>query len=381
MGITRTIERKAKRALIRVLTSVVKTEAMTRDEILDLAPRRVLVIRQHNQMGDMLLAVPAFRAIKEAFPAAEVGVLTAKINRGVLLNNPYVDHLLTYGAKDPFGMIGLVRNMRRRHYDLVIVLHTVSFSFTSAVLGLMSGARARVGSTSEPFGNTMSRSFYHLDLPLPTSGELAGMNEAEHNLYPLQALGIHTEDISPLLVPDDNNTAWANQFFSSHAADDRLTVTVHPGAGKTQNIWPPQKFAEVVNLLAEKVPINLFVLEGPRDARPVSEFCQLVPAPLSVVRGHSIGDVAALMQKSDLVLCNDTGVMHVSSAAGARTLAVFGPTDPVRWAPRCTNLHIVRAANGDLDGLESTAVLDKALRALGDVRGSVQGAQRDGKRD
>jgi ADP-heptose:LPS heptosyltransferase len=71
------------------------------------------------------------------------------------------------------------------------------------------------------------------------------------------------------------------------------------------------------------------------------------------------------MQNSDLVLCNDTGVMHVASAAGARTLAVFGPTDPVRWAPRCPNLHIVRAKDGNLAALSATQVFEKTMSVLG----------------
>ena len=73
------------------------------------------------------------------------------------------------------------------------------------------------------------------------------------------------------------------------------------------------------------------------------------------------------MLESDLVLCNDTGVMHVSVAAGARTLAVFGPTDPKRWAPRSKSLHIVRGSDGNLAEITPDTVLAAALALLGET--------------
>lgn len=364
MGMIKTIERRGKQLLASALTRVIRTTRATRDEILATPPRRIIVVRQQNQMGDMLLAVPAFRAIKETFPEAEVTVVSAPINRDVMINNPYVDRVLTYNSRDPLAIPHLIGDMRRVRADLLIVLHTVSFSFTSAVLGLLSGARYRVGSTSSPFGSRMSEAFYHLELPLPSESELATMNEAQHNLYPLAALGMRTDDIRPLLVPTSSETKWAQGFVADHTRATARKLAVHPGAGKVENIWQPERFAEVVNLLAEQIPIDLVVIEGPRDADPVATFCALARPSNTVLRGRSIGDVAAVMQACDLVLCNDTGVMHVAGAAGARTLAVFGPTDPNRWAPRCDNLHIVRSPNGSLAGVTPNEVYERALALL-----------------
>ncbi len=369
MGVIKTIETEGKRLLVEVLTSVVNTPSATRDELLATPPKRILVIRQHNQMGDMLLAVPALRAIKESIPDVEVTLLTGRINRDVMLGNPYVDRVLTYNPRNPLSWSAMIREMRRARHDIVIVLHTVSFSFTSAMLGLISGSRWRVGSTSAPFGNKMSEAFYHFELPLPSQRELDNMNEAEHNLYPLAALGIRTDDISPLLVPTESEKRWANAFVEGNSEPGTTRLAVHPGAGKAENIWPPERFAEVVNLLADRIRLSLIVIEGPRDAEPVERFCRLASPQHTVLRGRSIGDVAAVMQGCDLVLCNDTGVMHVAGAAGARTLAVFGPTDPSRWAPRCPSLHIVRSEDGSLAGLRPTEVFERALSIMERKRG------------
>ncbi len=365
MGVTKTIERRGKRLLVGLASRLVKTTPMSSEEIRAANPKRILVVRQQNQMGDQLLAIPAYRAIKESLGSVELSVITAPINRDVLLNNPYVDHVFTYNNRDLAGTIRMIRDIRGMRYDLAIVLHTVSFSFTSALIGLLSGARIRVGSTSDPFGNSLGGAFYHLELPLPEARELAQMNEAEHNVYPLRALGIDTRDLSPIVVPGPASLSFAREFLGRTTKPDRKRIVVHPGAGKAANVWPPSNFAEVVNRLAARVEFDLCVVRGPRDAHAVEEFGRAVRVPYALLEGRPIGDVAAVLRSSDLVLCNDTGIMHVSCAVGAATLAVFGPTDPVRWAPRCANLTVVRAKDGDLRQLDPGSVLEGVLRLLG----------------
>ena len=350
---------------MRALGAIIRTPQKNRAEIFAEPPRRILVIRQHNQMGDMLLAVPAFRAIKETFPGAHVALVSAPINRGVLDNNPYIDEVFNYESKKWFGIVGMVRRLRKARFDLVIVLHTVSFSFTSAALALLSGARYRIGSTSVPFGHTLGRSFYHLELPLPTEAELDAMSESEHNLYPLRAVGIDTGDLSPLIVPSAENQEWVRGFLHASPGGAVKRIALHPGAGKAENIWPYENFADVIRRLSQAMAIDLTLIQGPRDAETVAAVAAQLDVPVRVLRARPIGDVAAAFQQCDLVLCNDTGVMHVAAASGATTLAVFGPTDPHRWAPRCDNLNVVRGEGGDLSQVTPAMVAERALALLG----------------
>jgi len=364
VGFVKTIERKSKRALMRCVTGVVHTGKRTPEDILRSGLRRVLIIRQHNQMGDMVLAIPAFRAVKESLPGCELGVVTSGINRDVLINNPYVDDLYVYQKKNLFSVPRLILDVRRRRYDLVIVLNTVSFSFTSAVLALLSGARFRAGSSTRPFGNRIGSSFYHLELPLPDGTELETMNETEHNLYPLGLLGFKTDDLSPLIAPPEASEAWAEKMIAERSRPVDLKIVVHPGAGKRENIWAPEKFAAVVDRIHNRKSVSLFIVQGPRDAETVESFTRAVSVAGTILTGRSIGDVAAVMKRADLVLCNDTGTMHTSCAVGARTLAVFGPTDPKRWAPRCPNLFAVQAPEGRLELLSEETVYRKAMEIL-----------------
>jgi ADP-heptose:LPS heptosyltransferase len=364
MGFLKTVERRSKRVLMSLISRIVHTEKRTPEDIMRSRPQRILIIRQHNQMGDMVLAIPAFRAVKESLPECKVGVVTAMINRDVLINNPYVDILLVYNKKSPFSIFRLLSAVRRSRFDLVIVLNTVSFSFTSAMLALLSGARFRAGSSTQNFGNRIGPSFYHVELPLPGEEELRPMNETEHNLYPLRLLGFDTQDLSPLIVPPVDSEKWAEGWIAGHGHGGELTIVVHPGAGKAENIWAPEKFATVVDRIHQMKKARIFVVQGPRDERTVAAFVRSVSPPCTVLAGRSIGDVAAVMKRADLVLCNDTGTMHVSCAVGARTLAVFGPTDPKRWAPKCPNLYAVQAPQGRLELLTEESVQRKASEIL-----------------
>ncbi len=364
MGFLKTLERKSKRALMHSIARIVRTEKRAPESIRRSRPQRILIIRQHNQMGDMVLAIPAFRAVKESMPGCRLGVITAVINRDVLVNNPYVDYLFVYQKKNPFSILRLILAIRRNRFDLVIVLNTVSFSFTSSVLALISGARFRVGSSTRSFGNRIGSSFYHLELPLPVEEELESMNETEHNLYALGPLGIKTDDLSPLIEPPAVSARWAERLVAEKCRHGELKVVVHPGAGKKENVWAPEKFAAVVDRIQKVKSICLFVVQGPRDRETAEAFVRAVTLSSTIIVKRSIGDVAALMKRADLVLCNDTGTMHAACSVGARTLAIFGPTDPKRWAPKCSNLYAVLAPEGRLELLSEDAVFDKAKDIL-----------------
>jgi heptosyltransferase II len=360
MGRVKTIERLGKRGLMRFVGRFLRARPLSPAEFRALRFERILVVRQHNQMGDMMLATPALRAIRETYPQAKIGIVTSTLNRGVLANSPFIDRVFTYDKRRPGSHLAMLRDLRREKCDLAVVLHTVSFSFTTLMLAVVSGARVRIGSTSAQIGDALTGTYLNITLPLPDPAQLAAMNEAEHNLFPLRYVGITTDDLAPLIVPGAASERWADGFASACWTPGTVKLAVHPGAGKTENIWKPENFAAVVDALARAWALSLAIVQGPADAETVRAFEAACGVRGTVVRGRSITDVAALMQRADLVLCNDTGVMHVACAAGARVLGIFGPTDPVRWAPRSPGLRIVRAPGGDLRALEPAMVVREA---------------------
>jgi ADP-heptose:LPS heptosyltransferase len=362
------IERKGKVVLARALAPVLRASAVVPDRIEYSRIERLLIIRQHNQMGDMLLAVPALRGIRNRFPRARITLVAASINSEVMHGNPYVDEVLTWSKKrnwrEPFAFFRFIAALRRRRFDMVIVLNTVSFSVTSMLLGAVSGAGLRAGSTSAPFGNDLTAVYYDIELPLPSKDELSRMHESEHNLYPLSAIGIEESDLSSILVPSGAQEEDCENFISAAFGTGARYAVVHPGAGKVQNIWPPERFAEVVDYLQEKHSIPSVAVRGPVDGEVFSRFLGSCRSSPQVISCPDIGFAGALMRRAALCICNDTGVAHIAGAVGARCIEIFGPTDPRRWKPVSDKVTAVRGSDTAMESVSTDDVITMIDRIL-----------------
>ncbi|MDD4856891.1 MAG: glycosyltransferase family 9 protein [Candidatus Krumholzibacteria bacterium] len=362
------IERAAKTALARFVSVFLSRKKIDADELARMRVERLLVIRQHNQMGDMLLAVPAFRGLRARFAGARITVVAAPINADVMRRNPYVDEVLVYAKEEnrrnPFGLARFVAGLRRRRFDAVIVLNTVSFSVTSMMLAVASGARVRLGSTSRPFGHDLAARFYHLELPLPGREELARMHESAHNIYPLSAIGVRERNLASTLVPLPEEERDCDRFIAASFGEGARFIVVHPGAGKRQNMWPAERFAAVAAALRERFRAGTVVVSGPVDAEALAAFLVASGPDAIVISRPSVGFLGALMKRSALTLCNDTGIMHVAGAVGSRCVAVFGPTDPARWKPINDTVVAVKDESGNVESVGADGVIEAAVALL-----------------
>jgi ADP-heptose:LPS heptosyltransferase len=361
-------ERRGKRLLARSLAPLLGARGPVPDQLDPQRIGRLLVIRQHNQMGDMLLAVPALRGIRRRFPSARITLIAAPINAAVVENNPYVDEVLTWSKersrRDPLALPRFIAWLRRRRFDLVIVLGTVSFSVTSMLLAAVSGARVRAGSTGLPFGVDLARRYYHIELPLPAPAELASMHESEHNLYPLAALGVVEHDLSSLLVPSPAEERDAAGFARIALGGPGRYIVVHPGAGKAANVWPPERFARAAGELCLGGGFSCAAVRGPVDGPVFDRFLAAGDIAPQVLSMPPVGMLGALMREAAVCLCNDTGVAHIAGAVGARCVEVFGPTDPSRWKPVSPLVTAVRAPDGDIGAVTVEEVVEAAGRLL-----------------
>jgi heptosyltransferase-3 len=380
--VRRSIERASKIALARFVTALVPRRTIAASDLTRLDVGRLLVIRQHNQMGDMLLAVPAFRGLRARFPRARISVLAAPINADVMRRNPYVDEVLVYAKashrRNPLEFVQFVRELRRRRFDLCIVLGTVSFSVTSMLLAVASGARVRVGSTSRPFGHDLASRAYHLELPLPSAGELAGMHETEHNLYPLAAIGVRESDLVSALVPSAGEEGDCERLVAASFGPGRGFIVVHPGAGKRANRWPPERFAEAASALGDRFGLGIVGVRGPVDAEALDAFLRACRSAAVVLSSPPVGLLGALMKRSAITLSNDTGIMHVAGAVASRCVAVFGPTDPARWKPVNASVVAVRAPDGNVASVGVGEVVAAAAALLDGREGHERDREADG---
>jgi len=363
-GIARRLERASKRGLARALARLRPATTVSAAHIRALPVRELLVVRQHNQMGDMVCALPALHALRRAFADARLTFVAAPLCEELLEGHPDIDRLLVFRkreARRPPHLAAFLHALRTPRPDLAVVMSTVSFSTTSALLCWASGARCRVGASSLPFGSELSRAVFHFELPPGPDG----VPEVEHNLAPLRALGIESPCELPHLEASTDAKSAARVFVEGAAPGDGPLVVVHPGAGKLPNLWPVDRFAAALAVLQRDHGARIVATEGPSDAAVVEALRQRLPG---VARWSApLGATMGLLHMADVVLANDTGIAHVAAALGRPTVVVFGPTDVQRWKPPGEHVLAVAASSGFVADVAVDSVLD-AVRVVLDTQ-------------
>lgn len=337
--------------LVRHLAGLWRKPRLGAEELLRLQPETVLLVRQHNQMGDMICATPVLRALRETFPAAVIILVTAPVNVEVVRHNPHVDRILVFDQKlwhRPWRLFAFLQDLRRLRAEVAFVLGSVSFSITSAALALLSGARWVVGPDSRPYGWDLSARAFSLQMP---SHPETDMPAIQHNLAPLQAIGITTPDLDPVVVPAPEEEAVAEGIMGKLGLVKGFWA-LHPGAGKKQNIWPADRFAAVAARAVGRGQ-KILVLHGPADCQALEDFRRALPAEaaagVAIAPSTPVGVGAALLARAGRLLCNDTGIMHLAGALRVPTVALFGHTDPAIWKPPFSGVVALRSPGRSAD--------------------------------
>ena len=120
-------------------------------------------------------------------------------------------------------------------------------------------------------------------------------------------------------------------------------VIIHPGSGSAHKCVAPEILATVVVAvqISGATPV---ILEGPADREPVERLLRSCVNPPIVLKGLDVLTVAGVLAQARLFVGQDSGVTHMAGLMGVRTVALFGPTDPARWAPRGAHVTVVQGA-------------------------------------
>jgi len=302
----------------------------------------VLLVRA-GALGDLLLLRPAVTVLRRAghrvrllAPAAAASVLVGP-------GEGEVESVLPWDAPDTARLLAGTTPIgtldRLLHEADVVVAWTRSADLVSALR-----TRAR-------------RVLDHDPTPPPGSG-----HAALWLTRPLRDLGVQPlAGPPPALLFTDAESAAADRLAAPLPSG---FLAVHPGSGSPAKTWGGDRFVDLVGELAPQRPWLLIL--GPADADSPSPLLRLpgaVPARCLDLRA-----LAALVAHAGLFVGNDSGVSHLAAAAGAPTLALFGPTDPACWAPLGPRVEVVRSPNHTMTGLGLAAVLAAAERLAGQAR-------------
>jgi|GEM_PF-857754 len=319
---------------------------------------RTLVIAE-GQLGDLLILVPALRALKAGNTTQHVTVLVVKRRPGpagvadagpipeksasagtaraespgpllyqggktgpasVLNSLPYVDRVLELdrarlrALKGPARLRGeweIIRALRRERFDAVIC----TFPEDRFVLwARASGARRRVGQYAQPLRRLLT------DTPHILKEELGVLR---YYLALASALGAKAVDERTEFAIPASARAWAREFIAAHSPGTGPLVVVNPGASGDYRIWPPERFSALLAKLRAN-GVRVILCGGPMDDEVMQAVTTAHQSAIPVARmGADLTRDGALFAGSDLVVTNDSGPRHLAIAVGARSLAVI----------------------------------------------------------
>ncbi|AFH50076.1 ADP-heptose:LPS heptosyltransferase [Ignavibacterium album JCM 16511] len=306
--------------------------------------KKILIVRQHNQLGDLLAGISLLRAIKEKFPDASLTIILSKENFKGLLKNRFIDEHFVFDKTklfNPFYLIRLIKLLRRK-YDAVFVPVTVSISFTSNLLARISNSKIRVGPKS--LDGKINDSQYFFDRRINIDWRKhPDSHVAERILDLVRPFGIDTNDFTSEINFDDNDISVAKKFLSEIKKENSsLVIGLHVGAGKPQNRWSLQKYVELIELLNQNFNCTFFLTGSDADNEELNYVKSKSLVELPVFKNMEITQVAALISLADLFITNDTGTMHIAGSTKTPQISLFGPTNPYNWAPIGANKFFIR---------------------------------------
>jgi lipopolysaccharide heptosyltransferase II len=289
--------------------------------------RRILV-RSTNWIGDVVMISPALRSLREGYPDAQLDVVARASVSGAFRDHPLVDEVIVEqrrsGDRRHEGLGGAFRlaaELRSRRYDLAVLLPK---SFGAAVAPSLARIPRRVG-----YATDRRRLLLTHPVPLPVGVE--GLHHAEFFLGPALYLGCPDLDRS-LVFPVSRTDREAAAERLREVGSARL-VAIHPGASRPERAWSAGRFGELAAALSQDgFRVVVLGAEQDRDAARVV-LAAAGGTALDAVGLGGLGTMAALVERCELFVGNDSGPMHVAAAMGTPTVSLFGPGVPERTAP------------------------------------------------
>ena len=296
--------------------------------------RKILVVNM-NYMGDALLTTPALAALRRAYPDAQIDtVVGAGAAAQVLEGNPDLDHIIARTAPGSWARCAQIFSLLREgHYSDAIILPPLP---AYAAAAAFAGTHRRVGLA----GRGMNRFLTHLR---PT--QAVHMADAMLDTMPIPPDVLPTRRRLSVTVARDDLEAAERLLLDAGCDLNAPLLAVNVGATRPQKRWFAESFAETLDLLGDVQ--SVLVGTGEHDDAVAADVLRRVQktTPINLVGRTSVKQLAAVLSRCDLLLSADSGPMHLATAVGTPTVALFGSTDP--------------AATGPYDGI--SRVLYKAL--------------------
>lgn len=324
----RNIYLKMRCLLLGILFHLKKIQHLQPDQI-----ESIVAIRT-DRAGDLVVSLPAIRALKELFPKAKLAVVARSQNLVLLNNNPLIDELIAFQ-----GFWNLLKYLRRRKFSLAVDL-LMDYSLRNAWIVFFSNASFKAGFAIAGRGRLFNIAFTPSKQKKQMSGHLLDLTRFIAGIFHLDSLHLEEE---PRLFLSETSKALADEFLKERGIrPGDIAFVIHPGGKFPSQCWGIENFAKLANNISEKYKAKITVIGSAQEEKAISRLASLMKTKPVLAIGLSLDNLAALISRMHLFIGNNSGPLHIAVALGVPTVSTMGPTDPHLWWPQGQENKVIR---------------------------------------
>ena len=277
----------------------------------------VLVIKL-SAMGDTLLLYPVLAEIKKKMGNdGKISLICTAVNRQVSEMCPHVDEVFCWQPLSPVSWFKLFRFVRKQRYALTLDFD--QWTRISALISAVSRCRIRAGFKTRGQHRHYLYDFYVLNTNI------------RHE-------GVQFRDMAGIFIGEGSYHYFSTlkKDWNINVAKMQNRIIVHPGCGGhgQQREWPIENFAALLEEAKLKSDKEIHITGyGEHEAELAEKLMKLLPAAVNRVGQMDFRGTVELLASADLVICGNTGVMHLAHGLGVQVLALHGPTNSLKWGP------------------------------------------------
>ena len=305
--------------------------------------QKILVMKYFG-MGSLILSSPMVRAVRQSYPNARIDLLTIEQNRALADILPIFDRVYAIDTRSLWSVVRsmflALRLIRREKYDVVI--DAEFFSRFSGLVSYFARPRYSVG-------------FY---LPEIWRGNFlthpVHFNYYRHAILTFMALakrlGVESSNyaLEPLVISNKVENKAQDKLEAIGVMPGRRLVCINVNTGplSPERRWPEVNFVKLIrSILSEFLDVTILLVGAPSDVLAVTKLCSLLSSEdqartLNVAGKFSLAELCALLTKSELLITNDSGPLHIAEALAVPTISFFGPETPLLYGPT-GDTHVV----------------------------------------
>jgi 3-deoxy-D-manno-octulosonic-acid transferase/heptosyltransferase-1 len=310
-----------------------------------------ILIVKLSAIGDVIHTLPALNAIRNYYPNANITWLVEEDAAPLVQGHGALDRVIVSKRKrwlEALRSLSImstvqevwcfIRALRDTRYDMILDFQAL---LKSGILIALARGRRKIG-----FGKGlehMEHSYIFLNERIPAVD--MEIHALSRGMILLNAVGIPTSEVEYKLPVSNHDRKKIDELMKQHGINGiKSLIAINPVAKWKTKLWPNKKFAELANMLIDRYDMKIVFTGGIKDY-------SIIQTITSYMKGEAINfagkttliELAALYEKSTLVISTDTGPMHLAAAMGTPVVALFGPTAAWRTGPYGIGHQIITA--------------------------------------